>query len=70
VAAVGTGFWLSGVPQPAFVGVATPVASLLPGVGTLLLWVSVGIFLAATGHAGKATLELIWCMLTVVGLSA
>jgi predicted PurR-regulated permease PerM len=65
----GIGFWLSGVPQPAFFGAATAVASLLPGVGTLLVWVPVGIFLAATGHAGKATLELIWCALTVVGLS-
>jgi predicted PurR-regulated permease PerM len=64
----GIGFWLSGVPQPAFFGAATAVASLLPGVGTLLVWVPVGIFLAATGHAGKATLELIWCALTVVGL--
>jgi predicted PurR-regulated permease PerM len=65
----GIGFWLSGVPQPAFFGAATAVASLLPGVGTLLVWVPVGIFLAVTGHAGKATLELIWCALTVVGLS-
>ena len=65
----GIGFWISGVPQPAFFGAATAVASLLPGVGTLLVWVPVGIFLVATGHAGNATLELIWCALTVVGLS-
>jgi predicted PurR-regulated permease PerM len=65
----GIGFWIFGVPQPAFFGAATAVASLLPGVGTLLVWVPVGIFLAATGHAGKAAGELIWCALTVVGVS-
>jgi predicted PurR-regulated permease PerM len=65
----GIGFWISGVPQPAFFGAATAVASLLPGVGTLLVWVPVGLFLAATGHPGKAAGELIWCALTVVGVS-
>lgn len=65
----GIGFWISGVRQPAFFGAATAVASLLPGVGTLLVWVPVGVFLAATGHAGKAILELSWCALTVVGVS-
>jgi predicted PurR-regulated permease PerM len=65
----GIGFWLSGVPQPAFFGAATALASVLPGVGTLLIWVPVGIFLAATGHVGQATFELIWCALTVVALS-
>jgi predicted PurR-regulated permease PerM len=65
----GIGFWFSGVPQPAFFGAATAVGSLLPGVGTLLVWVPVGLFLAATGHPGKAAGELIWCALTVVGVS-
>jgi predicted PurR-regulated permease PerM len=64
----GIGYWISGVPQPAFFGAATAVASLLPGVGTLLVWVPVGVFLFVTGHAGKATLELIWCSLTVIGI--
>jgi predicted PurR-regulated permease PerM len=65
----GLGFWFSGVPQPAFFGAATAVASLLPGVGTMLVWVPVGLFLAATGHGGPAARELIWCALTVVGVS-
>ena len=65
----GIGFWISGVPQPAFFGAATAVASLLPGVGTLLVWVPVGVFLAATSHPGKAALELSWCALTVVAVS-
>ena len=65
----GIGFWILGVPQPAFFGAATSVASLLPGVGTLLVWVPIGIFLTATGHSAKAALEFGWCALTVVGVS-
>lgn len=64
----GIGYWMSGVPQPAFFGAATAVASLFPGVGTLLIWVPVAVFLFATGHPGKGTLELVWCALTVVGV--
>jgi len=64
----GIGFWMSDVPQPAFFGAATAVASLLPGVGTLLVWVPIGVFLAANGHVGRALLESIWCTLTVVGV--
>jgi predicted PurR-regulated permease PerM len=64
----GIGYWISGVPQPAFFGAATAVASLFPGVGTLLIWVPAGVYLFATGHVGRATLELVWCALTVVGV--
>jgi predicted PurR-regulated permease PerM len=65
----GVGFWISGLPQAAFFGAATAVASLMPGIGTLLVWVPAGLYLLATGHATKAVVELVWCALTVVGLS-
>ena len=65
----GVGFWIFGVPQPAFFGAATAVASLMPGIGTLLIWVPAGVYLFVTGHAPKAILELVWCALLVVGLS-
>jgi predicted PurR-regulated permease PerM len=65
----GIGYWMSGVPQPAFFGAATAVASLIPGVGTLLIWVPAGLFLFFTGHVGRAVLELVWCSATVIGLS-
>jgi predicted PurR-regulated permease PerM len=64
----GIGYWISGVPQPAFFGAATAVASLLPGIGTLLVWVPVGVFLFVNGHAGEAMLELIWSAVTVIGV--
>lgn len=65
----GIGYWISGVPQPAFFGAATAVASLIPGVGTLLIWVPAGLFLLFTGHAGRAVVELVWCSAAVIGLS-
>jgi len=65
----GIGYWISGVPQPAFFGAATAFASLIPGVGTLLIWVPAGLYLIFTGHTGLAVLELVWCSVTVIGVS-
>jgi predicted PurR-regulated permease PerM len=65
----GVGFWISGLPQPAFFGAATALASLVPGVGTMLVWVPAGLFLVATGHPGRAIVEMIWCAVTVIVLS-
>jgi predicted PurR-regulated permease PerM len=63
------GYWISGVPQPAFFGAATAVASLVPAVGTLLVWVPAGLYLFFTGHATRAVVELVWCSSTVIALS-
>jgi predicted PurR-regulated permease PerM len=63
------GYFVTGVPEAAFFGAATAVASLIPAVGTLLVWVPTGIFLVATGHAAKGVLELVWGGLVVVGVS-
>jgi predicted PurR-regulated permease PerM len=65
----GVGFWISGVPHPAFFGAATAFASLMPGVGTMLVWVPAGLFLVATRHPGGAIVEMTWCALTVIALS-
>lgn len=46
-------YWICGAPDPAFFGAMTAVCSLIPAVGTLCVWVPLGIYLAATGHAGK-----------------
>jgi predicted PurR-regulated permease PerM len=62
------GYWITGVPEAAFFGAVTAVASLVPGVGTLLVWVPAGIFLIATGHPGMGVLELIWGSVVVVGI--
>ena len=63
------GYAIAGVPEAAFFGAATAVASLIPAVGTLLIWVPIGVFLFFTGHTTRAIVELIWCSATVIGLS-
>jgi predicted PurR-regulated permease PerM len=61
------GYWLTGVPYPIFFGVTTAFASLLPAVGTLLVWVPVGLYLLGAGNSGAAIAELLWGALIVVG---
>jgi predicted PurR-regulated permease PerM len=61
------GFWITGVPEAIFFGVATALASLVPAVGTLLVWVPLGLYLFAMGEPGRAIVELVWSALIVVG---
>jgi predicted PurR-regulated permease PerM len=59
------GYWITGVPEPAFFGALTALASLIPGIGTLLVWVTIGIVEILTGHAGAGLAELVYSALTV-----
>jgi predicted PurR-regulated permease PerM len=59
------GYWMTGVPEPAFFGALTALASLIPGIGTLLVWVPIGIVQIASGHAGAGLVEIIYSALTV-----
>jgi predicted PurR-regulated permease PerM len=52
------GYWIFGVPEPAFFGALTALASLVPGVGTLIVWVTVGVVLILEGRVGAGLLEL------------
>ncbi len=54
------------VPDPAFFGALTAVASLVPGIGTLLVWAPIGIYLVVTGHVGLGILELVLAMIVVI----
>ncbi|MDB4986700.1 MAG: putative rane protein [Myxococcaceae bacterium] len=65
----GLGFWACGLPEPAFFGALTAIASLIPGVGTLLIWVPAGLYLILTGHSIGGVMELVWGAAAVVGLS-
>ncbi len=65
----GIGFALTGVPEPALLGALTAVASLLPGVGTLVVWVPAGLYLILTHHPGRGVAELLWGVLVVVVVS-
>jgi predicted PurR-regulated permease PerM len=63
------GYWIGGVPLPIFFGIATALASLIPAVGTLLIWIPAGVYLIATDHPARAMIELSWGALMVVGFS-
>ena len=63
------GFWISGVPSPIFFGIATALASLIPAVGTMLVWIPAGLYLFAIGQPGHAILDLVWGALVIIGLS-
>jgi len=63
------GYWIAGLPEPIFFGALTAVASLVPAVGTLLVWVPAGIVLIVTGSPGRGVFELVWCSALVVALS-
>jgi predicted PurR-regulated permease PerM len=65
----GIGYAIAGVPDAAFFGVITAIASLIPAVGTLLVWVPAGVILLLSGHAAGGIFELVWGAVCVVGLS-
>jgi len=63
------GYAVTGAPDPFFFGVLTAVASLLPAVGTMLVWLPMGVYLVATGRAVSGIVELAWGALVVVVVS-
>jgi predicted PurR-regulated permease PerM len=63
------GYVITGTPEAAFLGAATAVASLIPAVGTLLVWVPAGVYLILSHHVAMGILELAWGALVVVGVS-
>jgi predicted PurR-regulated permease PerM len=64
----GLGFWITGVPDPAFYGALTCVASLVPAVGTLIVWVPAGAWLITTGHPAMGMAELAYGTFVIVGV--
>jgi predicted PurR-regulated permease PerM len=63
------GYALASVPEAFFFGAITAVASLIPAVGTMLVWVPAGIVLIVTDHAVRGTFLLAWGLCVVVGVS-
>jgi predicted PurR-regulated permease PerM len=61
----GVGYWVAGVQAPAFFGALTSLASLVPGVGTVLVWATVGTVLVLSGHVGAGFAVLIYSALVV-----
>lgn len=63
------GYWATGVPQPVVFGALTGVASLVPGVGTVIVWIPLGIYRMLTGHVVAGLVGLIYSAL-VVGVAS
>jgi predicted PurR-regulated permease PerM len=66
-AIAGIGFAIAKVPEAPFLGAMTAVASLLPVVGTMLVWVPAGLLLIAGGHPGAAAFVFAWSVVAVIG---
>jgi predicted PurR-regulated permease PerM len=57
-AVAGLGYWIVGAPYPFALGMLTAFASVVPVVGTALVWVPVAVLLGATGRLGAASAML------------
>jgi predicted PurR-regulated permease PerM len=63
------GYWLAGLPRPVFFGAATALVSLLPALGTMLVWAPAGIVLMVQGHVGRGIFLIAWGVLVVTSLN-
>jgi predicted PurR-regulated permease PerM len=59
-ALVGIGFAIAGLPWAIVFGVLSMGASLIPIVGTAMVWVPASLWLLATGHWGLALFVAVW----------
>jgi len=64
----GLAFAVAGIPSAVFWGTLMSLLSVLPGIGTALVWVPAVIMLAAAGHWLKAVLLAVFCGLVVGSL--
>jgi predicted PurR-regulated permease PerM len=61
----GLSFWVAGIEGPLFWGAVMTVLSIIPGIGTALVWVPAVAFLALTERVGAAVGVGLWCALVV-----
>ena len=61
------GYVITGVPHAVFFGLCTLVASFIPVVGTLMVWLPAAAFLWLAGHHAASVLLAVWCLIFVVG---
>lgn len=62
------GYWIFGVNNPFLWGMLTGAASIIPAVGTMIVWVPVCIVQFATGSIGHAIGLTIYCLIGVGGI--
>ncbi|MEW6659400.1 MAG: AI-2E family transporter [Thermodesulfobacteriota bacterium] len=56
----GVGFWIFGLPQPAFWGTVMIPAAVIPVVGSAIIWGPAAVYLLVTGHVGPGVGLIIW----------
>jgi predicted PurR-regulated permease PerM len=61
----GIGYALAGVPEAMLLGASTAICSLVPAIGTLLIWVPVSVALLIAGHVAGGLFVLVWGALVV-----
>jgi predicted PurR-regulated permease PerM len=62
---MGIGLWIFGIPNPAFWGMVTGFASLIPTIGTGLVSIPSIIYLFVNGHTGAGIGLLLWALCAV-----
>lgn len=56
----GVGFLIVGLPQPAFWGTVMIPASVIPVVGSTIIWGPAAVYLLVTGHIAKGVVLMLW----------
>lgn len=62
------GYWIFGVDNFVMWGLITGAASMVPAVGTMIVWVPVCIVLFATGHTANGIWLTLYCLVIVGGI--
>lgn len=62
------GYWAAGIPSPHLYGILTAFATLIPLLGTGLVWVPLVVYLALTGHWVAATGLLAYSLLLLTNI--
>src|SRR5215212_328531 len=61
----GLAFWALGLPSPLLWGVVMIFLSMIPMLGSFIVWVPAAIYLGLTGHWAKAVMLAVWGALVI-----
>ena len=61
----GLAFWVVGIPSAVFWGTVMAVLSIVPGIGSALVWLPAAIYLLAVGQTVAGIGLILWCGLVV-----
>jgi predicted PurR-regulated permease PerM len=56
----GLGYWIGHLPEAPLLGALTALSSLVPLVGTMIIWVPAGLIPLVFGHTAAGVFELAW----------